>query len=100
EGALVWLTEEMQRLETDQRLLPTERTMLVKPIALANIACGRIGAARRALQSQGRPAGSSVLSAVVDLAAGRAEDAVAQLAARQARPSVPRSAAIQHLVMA
>lgn len=97
---LVQLTDAVGRLESDRRLLPGERVMLVKPVALLNLASGRVGAARLALQSQDGAPISSVLLAVVELAAGRPEEALVHLATRQQNSATPRSAAVQHLVLA
>lgn len=98
-GALVRLTEAMQRMQVDQRMLGPEQATLVKFSALLSLAAGRTGEARAALQVDGG-ALNSVVRAAIELAAGHPQEALVQLAARQREPTSPRSAAPHHLVLA
>ena len=98
--ALDQLTEDMRRMEVDQRMTPFERITLDKVSALLSLAAGRIGQTRVKLAGEADAALNTVVGAAMELSSGRPEEALARLAARQRELTTPRSAGPQRVVVA
>jgi len=98
--ALDRLTEDIRRMEVDQRMTPFERITLDKVSALLSLAAGRIGQTRVKLAGEADAALNTVVGAAMELSSGRPEEALARLAARQRELTTPRSAGPQRVVVA
>lgn len=98
---LVRIREHAQIERTRRRAMQAEREMVEIAGAMLHHFAGRLGAARKALGKVTATAGSHAIHGVVDLAAGRPEEALARLATSHRTGEVaPRVSAVVELVLA